>query len=257
MPFERLPLWGIRHPAAGLVLVGLHPGPEVLRVRAALGRGGGIGLHLAGPVGAVPKDHVAVQVVAFHQRGPLKGNEGGEVARLVELLGRVDELFPYTAEIRIARLIVQRRGQLALGKLADQFPGGFHGPLAAGDEGLMKLASLGIGHDIGRAFQDVGDHAHAVGVVRDHKEVIGPGEPDRLAGIGGHLFTAGEAVTVARHQPGTRTAGIGRQARVNMGVAEIDVDGTVPVGEGGVGPLAAGAGRWLVCRRPHTGGDKK
>ena len=83
-----------QHAAAGLVLVGGHPLPEVARIVAAERRIGRVGLDAQGLVAAVAVDHVAMQVVALVERGPLVADESGEAAGIVSLLGGLDDCLP-------------------------------------------------------------------------------------------------------------------------------------------------------------------
>ena len=80
--------------AAGLLLVGRHPLPEVARVVAAERLLRRVGLDLAGLLAVVAEDDVAVQVVAAGVRGPLVADEGGELPGLVVLLGGSDVVVP-------------------------------------------------------------------------------------------------------------------------------------------------------------------
>ena len=220
---------------AGLFLVVRQPGPEVARVPGANRRSGGVGHHLTGALGAVTEDHVAVQVVAGDQRGPLEGDEGGEGAGIVELLRGADDVVPDALVGGVAGLVVELGGDLALGELIDQPEHGLGGGLPAGVEVLVELASLRVRQDVRRAVDDVGDGPHGVGVVGDHEKVVGAGELHRLAGVGDHLLAAGEAVGVARHQAGTGAARVGRQTGMHVGVAEIDIGREGPVRIGRVG----------------------
>ena len=85
------------HVAAGLLLVGRHPFPEVAGIVAAERRQRGVGLDLAGLVAVVAEDDVAVEVVAAGVRGPLVADERREAARLVGFFGGLDRLVPGAA----------------------------------------------------------------------------------------------------------------------------------------------------------------
>ena len=80
--------------AAGLLLVGRHPLPEVPRVVAPVRLVDGERLDPARLGAVVPEDHVPVQVVAAGVRGPLVADERGEAARVVRLVRRLDRLAP-------------------------------------------------------------------------------------------------------------------------------------------------------------------
>ena len=85
------------HVAAGLVLVGRHPLPQVARIVAAERAHRDEGLDAAGLVAVVAEDDVAVQIVAAGVRGPLVADEGGEAARIVRLFRRLDRFLPGAA----------------------------------------------------------------------------------------------------------------------------------------------------------------
>ena len=63
-------------------------GPEVFRVDRVEGRE-------RNAAGLVLEEHVAVHVRAVRDRGPFIGVERGELARLVVLVGRLDERLPH------------------------------------------------------------------------------------------------------------------------------------------------------------------
>ena len=90
-----------QHAAAGLLLVGLHPFPQLDRIVAAVRRIHGERVDLARLVAVVAEDDVAMQVVAAGVRGPLVADEGGEAARLVEMLRGGDRLLPRAAIGRV------------------------------------------------------------------------------------------------------------------------------------------------------------
>ena len=81
-----------QHLAAGLLLVGGHPLPQVARVVAAERLQRGEGLDLAGLRAVVAEDDVAVEVVAAGVRGPLVADERGEAPGSFAVLGRLDGL---------------------------------------------------------------------------------------------------------------------------------------------------------------------
>ena len=83
-----------QHLAAGLVLVCLHPVPQVARVVAALRLQRGVRLHHAGPLTVIAVNQNPVEIVAASVRCPLPADKGGELAGLVVLLGRIDGLVP-------------------------------------------------------------------------------------------------------------------------------------------------------------------
>jgi len=71
--------------AAGLLLVGRHPFPKVLRIGAFVLRERD---DLVGLVLAVTEDHVAMQIVAARIRRPLEADQRSKEAGLVVFLGR-------------------------------------------------------------------------------------------------------------------------------------------------------------------------
>ena len=66
------------HSTIGLFLVGLHPVVKVERIRASEWRRHGERNDLPCPFGAVPENHVAVQIVALIERGPLETDQRRE-----------------------------------------------------------------------------------------------------------------------------------------------------------------------------------
>src|SRR6185437_2269562 len=82
------------HAAAGLLLVGCHPLPEVPWVIAAHRRLRRKRYDLARPLTVVAEDDVAVQIVPTRVRSPLVADESGEATWLVKLLRRRDVVLP-------------------------------------------------------------------------------------------------------------------------------------------------------------------
>ena len=110
MPFDRLPLWAM---ASTL--------PPVFSSKAAIHFQRSRGLSLPGGsvvkgttwranLRVVAEDDVAVEVVAAGVRRPFIADEGGEAARLVGLLRRVDGLLPGRA---VGRGVRRDRGAAA------------------------------------------------------------------------------------------------------------------------------------------------
>ena len=205
------------HLAAGLLLRGRHPLPEVLGVVVAERRQRGVGLDEA-RLRAVPaEDDVAVQVVAAGVHGPLVADEGREPARVVVGLGRLDRLLPGRA------VGLGARGREALGHLAraealDDVERGLHA-LSGVNQVVPFLALLRPQQGRVAAHQQR-EEAHAVRVVGDHEEVERPRELHRLPGRRRDLLAPGEAVGVARRQPRTGRAGVHRERGVQVRVAE-------------------------------------
>src|SRR3990170_3304304 len=80
--------------AAGLVLIGRHPLPQVARVVAAERLHGRERLDEACSFGSVSEDDVAMQIVAARIRRPLIAYECREPARIIGLFGSLDRLLP-------------------------------------------------------------------------------------------------------------------------------------------------------------------
>ena len=125
-PFQRLPLWAIASTlAAGLLLIGGHPLPEVLRVVAAKRRIIVNGSTWRGLVAVVTEDDVAVEVVAAGVRRPLVADECGETAGLVVLFRGGDDLLPGAACRPRAGDSRESLRKSALGKVGDDLQGRF------------------------------------------------------------------------------------------------------------------------------------
>ena len=243
--------------APGLVLVGLHPGPQVSGVGAANGGHGGIGFHLAGLVRPVPEDHVAVQVVALDQGCPLVGNKGGEVARVVELFRRVDEVLPHAGIVWVTRLVVQGRRQHTLRELPREFNLRLSRLFATRIESVVEHATGLVRHDVGRTGKNISNRTHAVRVIGNHIKIIGPSQLHRLTGIGGDLLAPGKAVSVAGHQPGSGATGVARESGMYMCVAEEYVGSETTIGVGGVRPFARSSLLAILsCIKGGTGKGK-
>ncbi len=143
-----------------------------------------------------------------------------------------------------------------MGEHADEPLRRAHRPLAARGERLVELRALLVGHDAGRAVDDVGDRAHAVAVIGDHVEVERTRELYGLARVRGHLLAAREAVGVARRVARALAAGVEGERGVDVGVAEVDVGGKLSIRVRRIRPApervleALEVGRVLRCARP-------
>ena len=197
--------------AAGLLLVGGHPFPEIARIVAAERREGGVGLDLAGLRAVVAEDHVAVQVVAAGIRGPLVADEGREAPWLIGLFRGLDGRLPRRAVAGAARQVLHRRRHLSGTVERQQLVEGLPG-LALADE--FKPAARGrVGQHLGLPAEEVRRQAHEVRVIRHHEKVERTREAHPLATGGGHLLALGEAIRLHRAEAGSRTCRRQRTSR--------------------------------------------
>ena len=176
--------------AAGLLLVRVHPLPELDRVVAAERRVDGERLDLARLVAVVAEDDVAVEVVAAGVRRPLVADEGGEAARVVVLLGRGDRLLPRAPVGARAGEVHEVLRERPLREGDDDLDRRL-GALAGLDH-VVPLAARRVGEDLRLAREEVGEEAHVVRVIGDHEEVERARELHRLPARGGDLLAAGE-----------------------------------------------------------------
>ena len=207
------------HVAAGLLLVRGHPLPQVAGIVAAQRLLRGVRLDPAGLVAVVAEDDVAVQVVAAGVRGPLVADEGREAARIVRLVRRLDRLAPGRAIGGRAGEKVQRLRELSLARTLTMISIAASAPLP---DWIMSyhLRPVRVGQHLGVAREELREEAHVVRVIGHHEEVERTGELDLLAAGGGDLLALGEAIRVLRPEPGTERAGVHRERRVHMRVAE-------------------------------------
>ena len=241
------------HAAAGFLFVGVHPFPEVHGIGAAERRGAGHGLDLAGAVGVVAEDDVAMEVVALVERGPLVADEGGEAARLVVVLGGVDGLLPRAAIGAACRGHTSSAfGKLALRKMADDLERGL-GALARLDH-VIPLAARRVGEDLGLARDEVGEEAHVVRVIRDDEEIERARELRGLAARGHDLLAAREAIGVARSQAAAERAGIHREAGVQVRVAEERARREFAIGVRRIGALLERLSGFVLVERAGVAG---
>ena len=234
------------HLAAGLLLVGRHPLPELLRVDGVVRRQRN---DLVGLVLAVAEDHVPVEIVAVRGAGPLVTDESSEAAGLVVFLGGRGRPRPHRP--REPRQVLQRIG-------AGQRP--LHprvvrlGPLALLDVVVDHLAPRAL-EELGVGFGDRRRKPEVLGVVGDDEEIERPAEPRRKAGVRRHRLAAREAVGFVGAQPGAEHPGVRRERRVQVRVAEIN---PVRKGLGRVGrilgPVHHG-NRWRVGLRDRKTDD--
>ena len=209
--------------AAGGLLPFGHPLIEVFGVLALEG---GVRQHAVGLVLVVAVDDVPVQVVATAGvRRPLVADERREAPRLVVLLGNRGVLRPDAlGKPRIRR----DRRQLLVRLRGDQFHHGLLGLHWTAVEHVAPPLERRVGHHLGIAALDLGDHAHHVGVIRDGDPVERLSELHRLA-AGRHQFLAARK---PRRLFGTErraaAAGIHRPRRVDVFVTEVRALGIAP-----------------------------
>ena len=87
------------------------------------------------------------------------------------------------------------------------------GALAATDHVVPLAGRCGSARMSGFAGEEVGEEAHVVGVVGDDEEIERPRQLRRLARRGHDLFAFGEAIGIARPEPGAERARVERERR--------------------------------------------
>ena len=184
------------HAAAGLLLVGAHPFPQLARDCRCRGRRHGKRLDLARLVAVVAEDDIAVQVVAAGVRGPLVADEGGEAARLVVLLRGGDRLLPGAAIGARAGKIHEVLGERPVREGHDDLDRRVCA--LAGLDHVIPFAAGRVGEQLGLAGEQIRKEPHVVGVIGHHQEVERTRELYRLARRGYDLLAAGKAVSVLR-----------------------------------------------------------
>ena len=211
--------------AAGLLLPGRHPLPQFLGVFAleCRHRQDLLGLRFA-----IPVNHVAMQVVAAAGVGrPLVGDERREPAGLVVLFLDRDVLVPDgLGELRVH----DQRRQLLGGLGGDQFHDGRLGILAALGEQVVPPLDGGVLHHLGIASLDLGDDAHAVGVIRYGDPVERFAELHGLTAGRHYFFPASEPHRLLGAERRSGAARVHRPGGVHVFVPEIDALGIVPTG---------------------------
>ncbi len=232
-----------QHAAAGLLLVGVHPRPQVDRVVAPGRPEHRERLNQSGPVPTVTEDHVAVQVVASRVRRPFVADEGGEGAGVVEFLGCVDGLLPGVLEPSAAGEEGERLGKRVVGECDDDLE---RRRLAVTllDQ-FVPAPPGGIGQHRRRARQQGREEPHVVRVVGDHEEVKRARQLHGLAGVRRHLLPTGEAIRVAWVEARAEGAGVHRKRRVEVSVAKEGAGREIAVCVRGVRTLAEAEGELL------------
>ena len=203
-------------PAAGALLVGLHPGPELLGVFAVPGRER---KHLARASLAVAQQHVAVQVVAARRRRPLEADERGELAGLVVLVGHDGRALPHRHHQRARDLRVGQHRWQCVGRLrADQFGYRRGGLGAARLDHAAPALDGAVAHQRRVAVVDLGDEPETLAVVAQDDEIERPRQARRQARRRDHFFAAGDAVGLLR-----REAIAGRECVSGIGAVQVGV----------------------------------
>ena len=205
------------HVAAGLLLVGRHPFPEIAGIVAA-GRQRRIGHDLACKIAVVAEQHVAVEIVAAGVRRPFIADDGREAARLVGFFRGIDRIMPGGAIGVGTRIVKDRTLELTRAERGDDVDGG-GGALARLDH-VIPFAAQRVREKLRFPFQEIREEAHIVGVIGDDQEVERPRKFRELSGRGHDLLALGETVGVARTEPRAERPGIKRHACMDMSVAE-------------------------------------
>ena len=204
--------------AAGLVLIGLHPFPQIARVVAAEGAHGNEWFDLARLVAIVAENHVSVEVVAAGVRRPLIADERGEMARIIGFLGGFDSVLPGALVGKRSRERQKRLRKSPLRECNNHF-----------DCRVCALPPLDhvIPFPAGRIRQhrrltaeQIWKEPHIVGVIRYNQEVERPRQLGWLSRRSRDLLALGKAVSVARTQAGAEGTGVKGIHSVKMGIAE-------------------------------------
>ncbi len=218
-----------QHIAAGALLVGGHPLPQVPRIRTAVRRGHGERLHLARLGLAIAVNDDTVHVVALDQRGPFIADEGGKLAGVIMVLGRLDDAVPGC----LVRLRAGQNLQFRIERVVREFFNDVQRRLDPFSTAGPNLARQ-LGADLARRDQGIGliehgEQAHVVRMVRHHQPVERPRQAGGNARARGYLLAAGEPVGIFRAQARAERARIHRQRSVQMGVAPVHAGGEAAI----------------------------
>ena len=192
----------------GLFFDHRHPFPQVARIGAAERRQGRERLDEARLRAIVAPDDVAMQIVSGRVRGPLIADEGGETARLIRLICRLDDLAPGAAIGGRARSREAFR-HLALAEAGDDIDGGLRA--FAGIDLVVPFPSLRRRQQGRIAADQLREKAHAVRVVGHHQEIQRPRKLGTLPTGSHDLLTLGETISLLRAQPSAKGACIHRK----------------------------------------------
>ena len=185
-----------QHVAAGLLLVGGHPLPQVAGVVAAQRRVNGEWLHQAGRAAPSRKMTLRCRLLPPVFEVHSIADEGREAARVVRLLRCLDGLPPGRTVSGGAGGVHQRLREGALREGHDDLDRGV-GALAGLDH-VIPAAAGGIGQHSGISGEQIREEAHVVGVVGHDQEIERPGELRQLAAGRPDLLTLSEPIGLLR-----------------------------------------------------------
>src|SRR6185369_13054251 len=163
------------------------------------------------------KQDVAVKVVAARVRGPFEPDERREVARIVELLRRVNSLLPSGPICARPRKWEPLRHS-SLPETDDDIYRRI-GAMARLDL-VVPLPALRCGQQLLIAAHQLREEPEAVGVIRHDEEVEWPGQLGRLAVRSGDLLAPGETISIPWSKSATEGARVHRKRSVQVRVAE-------------------------------------
>ena len=225
-----------QHVAAGLVLVGLHPFPQIARIVAATVASTVKGSTRLALSPTVAEDDIAVEIVAAGIRGPFIADERGEAARIVGFFGRLDRLLPGGAIGRRSWKRGEGGRERALGEGDNDLDRGV-GALARLDH-VVPAPARRIGEQVRIAGKELWEEPHIVGVVGDDQEIERSRQLRRLARRSRDLLAFGKAIGVGWAEPRAEGARVERERRVEMRVAEERPGREIAAGVGRIGRLA-------------------
>ncbi len=155
----------------------------------------------------VAPDDIAMKIVSAGVRGPLIADEGGETARLVRLIRRLDRLAPGAAIGGRARGREAFR-HLALAEAGDDIDGGLRA--FAGIDLVVPFPSLRRRQQGRIAADQLREKAHAVRVVCHHQEIQRSRKLGTLPAGSDDLLALGETISVLRAEPRAKRARVHR-----------------------------------------------
>jgi len=204
-----------QYTAAGVLLVLLHPFPEIFRVKTF---SGSAWQHAGGTLTTVAVEHVSMQVVAVLGGGPLIAEDRGKPAGIIVFLCCFDVRIPYGLnEI----FILERLGNFPLGKRVDHLHSGLKGFVTALGKGVVPLAHCRILQQFRVAGENFHHGPHAVRVVCDHQKVERLAKLYRFTVRRDNFLTPGELKGFLWPKGHPKATGIQRVPCVNVGVAPI------------------------------------